>query len=36
MLEWRIDEGYAPYPETLAAMEARVAAIRAGEAGPLV
>ncbi|MBS7789133.1 lipoyl(octanoyl) transferase LipB [Roseococcus sp. SDR] len=27
---WRISEGLTPYPEALAAMEARVAAIRAG------
>ncbi len=30
--EWRISEGLTPYPEALAAMEARVASIRAGEA----
>lgn len=30
--EWRISEGLTPYPEALAAMEARVAAIRAGTA----
>ncbi|MBV1799336.1 lipoyl(octanoyl) transferase LipB [Siccirubricoccus sp. G192] len=34
--EWRIAEGLTPYPEALAAMEARVAAIRAGTAGELV
>ncbi|MBX9753007.1 MAG: lipoyl(octanoyl) transferase LipB [Roseococcus sp.] len=28
--EWRISEGLTPYPEALAAMEARVAEIRAG------
>lgn len=28
--QWRISEGLTPYPEALAAMEARVAAIRAG------
>jgi lipoyl(octanoyl) transferase len=31
-LEWRVLEGLAPYAETLAAMEARVAAIAAGTA----
>ena len=31
--EWRIAEGLTPYPDALAAMEARVAAIRAGAAG---
>ncbi|WP_203076769.1 lipoyl(octanoyl) transferase LipB [Falsiroseomonas ponticola] len=30
-LEWRISPGQLPYTEALAAMEARVAAIRAGE-----
>lgn len=35
-LEWRIDDARMPYPETVAAMEARVAAIRAGEAQELV
>jgi lipoyl(octanoyl) transferase len=34
--EWRIAEGLTPYPEALAAMEGRVAAIRAGTAGELV
>ena len=34
--EWRIDAGLVPYPEALAAMEARVAAIRAGTAPELV
>ncbi|GIX09454.1 lipoyl(octanoyl) transferase LipB [Elioraea sp.] len=29
-VEWRIAEGLTPYPEAVAAMEARVAAIRAG------
>lgn len=29
-LEWRIAEGLTPYPEAVAAMEARVAAIHAG------
>jgi lipoyl(octanoyl) transferase len=35
-LEWRAAEGLVPYPEALAAMEARVAAIRAGTAAELV
>jgi lipoyl(octanoyl) transferase len=35
-VEWRIDAGLVPYPEALAAMEARVAAIRAGAAPELV
>ncbi|MGF6229074.1 lipoyl(octanoyl) transferase [Inquilinus ginsengisoli] len=34
--DWRIDDGAVPYPEALAAMEARVAAIRAGTAPELV
>ncbi|WP_437361778.1 lipoyl(octanoyl) transferase LipB [Inquilinus limosus] len=34
--DWRIDDGPVPYPEALAAMEARVAAIRAGTAPELV
>ena len=34
--EWRIDAGLVPYPEALAAMEERVAAIRAGAARELV
>ncbi|MCB4821497.1 lipoyl(octanoyl) transferase LipB [Roseicella aerolata] len=34
--EFRITDGLTPYPAALAAMEARVAAIRAGEAGELV
>ena len=33
---WRVSEGLTPYPEALAAMAARVAAIRAGEAGEQV
>jgi lipoyl(octanoyl) transferase len=33
---WRISDGLTAYPDALAAMEARVAAIRAGEAGELV
>jgi len=32
MVEWRISEGLTPYEEALAWMEARVAAIHAGEA----
>jgi lipoyl(octanoyl) transferase len=36
MPEWRISEGLVAYPEALAAMEARVAAIRAGAADELV
>jgi lipoyl(octanoyl) transferase len=35
-LTWAISEGLTPYPEALAAMEARAAAIRAGEAGECV
>jgi len=35
-IEWRVTPGLSPYPETLAAMEARAAAIRAGEAGELI
>ncbi|MCX8132866.1 MAG: lipoyl(octanoyl) transferase LipB [Roseococcus sp.] len=31
-LEWTVSAGLTPYPEALAAMQARVAAIRAGEA----
>lgn len=34
--EWAISEGLTPYPEALAAMEARVAAMREGRAGELV
>ena len=33
---WAVSRGYVPYPEAVAAMEARVAAIAAGEAGDLV
>src|SRR3954452_1997495 len=33
---WQIAPGLTPYPEALATMEARVAAIRAGTAGELV
>jgi lipoyl(octanoyl) transferase len=32
MVEWRISEGLVPYPEAVAWMEERAAAIRAGEA----
>jgi lipoyl(octanoyl) transferase len=35
-LTWAISEGLTPYPDALAAMEARVAAIRAGTAGECV
>jgi lipoyl(octanoyl) transferase len=35
-IEWRVTPGLSPYAETLAAMEARAAAIRAGEARELV
>jgi len=35
-IEWRVSEGLVPYPEALAEMEARAAAIRAGEASELV
>jgi lipoyl(octanoyl) transferase len=34
--EWRISEGLTPYPEAIALMRDRVAAIRAGTAGELV
>jgi lipoyl(octanoyl) transferase len=34
--EWRISDGLTPYPDALAAMRDRVAAIRAGTAGELV
>lgn len=34
--EWRLSDGAVPYPEALAAMEARVADIRAGRAGELI
>jgi lipoyl(octanoyl) transferase len=34
--EWRISEGLTPYPDALALMRDRVAAIRAGAAGELV
>ncbi|MGM0585683.1 MAG: lipoyl(octanoyl) transferase LipB [Pseudomonadota bacterium] len=36
MPEWQVSDGLVPYQEALAQMEARVAAIRAGEAGELV
>ena len=35
-VEWKISEGLVPYPEALAAMEARASAIRDGTAGELV
>lgn len=35
-IEWRVSPGLVPYPEALAQMEARAAAIRAGEAGELI
>lgn len=35
-IEWRVSEGLLPYSETLAEMEARVAAIRAGTAREMV
>ncbi|MDX2072924.1 MAG: lipoyl(octanoyl) transferase LipB [Alphaproteobacteria bacterium] len=35
MLEWKISKGLVPYPEALAAMEARVAEIQAGRAPEL-
>lgn len=35
-VEWRIEAGLTPYPTAVAAMEARVAAIRAGTAPELV
>src|SRR3984885_7279093 len=35
-VEWRIDDGLTEYPAALAAMQARVAAIRAGTAGEQV
>jgi len=34
--EWRVAPGLTPYPDAIAAMQARVAAIRAGTAGELV
>jgi lipoyl(octanoyl) transferase len=35
-IEWRVSEGLLPYPETLAEMEARAAAVREGSACELV
>jgi lipoyl(octanoyl) transferase len=35
-VEWRVTEGLVPYPDAFAEMEARSAAIRAGEARELV
>ena len=35
-MEWRISDGLVPYPAALAEMEARVAAIRAGQADELI
>jgi lipoyl(octanoyl) transferase len=35
-IEWRETPGLSPYPETLAAMEARAEAIRSGEARELI
>ena len=35
-IEWRVSEGLVPYPQALAEMEARAAAIRDGEARELV
>lgn len=35
-IEWRVSEGLVPYPDALAEMEARNAAVRAGEASELV
>jgi len=35
-IEWRVSPGLTPYPEALAAMEARAAAIRGGTASELV
>jgi len=35
-IEWRVTPGLSPYPETLAAMEARAAAIRSGSASELI
>ena len=35
-MEWRVSPGLTPYPEALAEMEARAAAIRVGEAPELV
>ncbi len=35
-IEWRVSEGLTPYPDALAAMEARAVAVRSGEARELV
>jgi lipoyl(octanoyl) transferase len=35
-IEWRVSPGLIPYPDALAEMEARAAAIRAGEARELI
>ncbi|HEU4877519.1 MAG TPA: lipoyl(octanoyl) transferase LipB [Sphingomicrobium sp.] len=35
-IEWRVSDGLTPYPAALDAMEARAAAVRAGEARELV
>ncbi len=35
-IEWRVSDELVPYPEALAAMEARAAAIRAGAARELI
>jgi lipoyl(octanoyl) transferase len=35
-IEWRVSEGLVPYPDALAEMEARNAAVRAGDAAELV
>ena len=35
-IEWKVSDGLTPYPEALAFMEARAAAIRAGEAAECV
>ncbi len=35
-IEWRVSEGLVPYPQALAKMEARVAAIRDGQARELI
>ena len=35
-IEWRVSPGLVPYPEALAEMEARAAAIREGSAGELI
>ena len=34
--EWRVAEGLTPYPDAIAAMQARVAAIHEGRAGECV